>query len=146
MLRWLNRLQNGSPVVRVVLLASTTLAEFALVGPLAVYLGGRMGLAAAAVAAALCLAGAASALIAADLLRGPQSALQALLAGMAFRMGIPLGAGVALYVRGGPLAEAGVLHYLLVFYPVALTIETALSLPRNRQLSRPSQGAQNGAM
>ena len=32
------------------------------------------------------------------------------------------------HLRGGVLAEAGVLVYLLVFYPVTLGVETTLSL------------------
>ena len=44
---------------------------------------------------------------------------------------------VAIQFRGGPLAEAGFLYYLLVFYPVTLVVETVLSLPpRERATDR----------
>jgi hypothetical protein len=74
--------------------------------------------------------------MASHLLRGPKHALAALLAGMAARMGIPLAFGLAIHLQGGPLAEAGLLYYLLVFYPVALAAETALSLPPPGNLVR----------
>ena len=45
------------------------------------------------------------------------------------RMGVPLICGLVLQLRGGMLAQAGVLFYLAAFYPVTLTLETALSLP-----------------
>ena len=53
-------------------------------------------------------------------------------------MGIPFGVGLAIHLGGGPLANAGFLYYLLVFYPVTLAAETGLSLPSTRPpTSRP---------
>ncbi len=63
---------------------------------------------------------------------GPNSAWQGMLAGMLPRMAIPLGFAIPLHIHGGPLAEAGLLVYLVVFYPVTLAAETALCLPRRR--------------
>jgi hypothetical protein len=129
MISRLSHLRNQSATVRVVVLTALVLAVFAIVGPAAVVIGGPMALMAAAVAAALCWAGAAIALTTSRFLPGPSLALAALSTGMVARMAIPLAAGLALHLRGGPLAEAGMLYYLLVFYPVTLAVETLLSLP-----------------
>jgi len=93
-------------------------------------ISGGWGLAAAVVAAVCCWLGAASALAAAVLLADVAGGLAGLLAGMVLRMGIPLTCGLVLHLRNGALAQAGVLYYLLVFYPVTLAVEIALSLPR----------------
>jgi hypothetical protein len=145
MVTWLNRLQNLGLATRAVLLASAVFAAFAAVGPFAAHLGGPTALWAAAVGGFLCLAGATCALVAGHFLRSPHFAFQALLVGMALRVSIPLGIGAALYLRGGPLAEAGLLYYLVVFYVVTLTVETALSLPPGQRPGEPSPQASKGA-
>jgi hypothetical protein len=73
--------------------------------------------------------GAAIALLLSHQLRGPRYALHGLLAGMAARMGIPLGFALACQLHGGLLADSGLIYYLLVFYPSTLAVETFLSLP-----------------
>ncbi len=110
-------------------LGLTVLVLYALVAPVALYCSGSGGLRAAAAAGAVCLAGAMAALIVSHLLRGPKSVWYGLLLGMFLRTGIPLGAGVVMVLSGGTLAEDGVLFYLLMFYPVSLALEAALSLP-----------------
>ena len=111
------------------MLALAVLLVLVPVGLVAMFLGGGRALAAAVVAAVFCLVGATIALMASHLLRGPKNALAALLAGMAARMGVPLAFGLAIHLQGGPLAKAGLLYYLLIFYPITLATETALSLP-----------------
>ena len=69
------------------------------------------------------------ALVLSEPLRRPQYVLTLVHVGMMIRMGIPLAAALAVYFVGGPLADAGFLYYLVVFYPVTLTVETFLSLP-----------------
>ena len=125
------------------MLALAVLVVLALVGPVAVCIGGGMALAAAVVAAVFCLTGATIALLASHVLRGSKHALAALLAGMAARMGVPLAFGLAIHLQGGPLAEAGLLYYLLAFYPITLAAETALSLPPRRQPTSPTQAPSN---
>lgn len=127
-------LRNRSVPVRVAGLTSVTLLVFAIVGPVAFGLGGSMALAAAAVAAAVCLAGASIAIVASFALAGPSMALAALLVGMIARMAIPLACGLAVHLRGGPLSDAGFLYYLLVFYPVTLAVETLFSMPTQEPL------------
>ncbi len=105
------------------------LAVYAVVAPVAFSFSGARGLWAAAAAATFCLAGAGTALATSQFLRKPKYLLHGVLAATAARMGIPLTLGLICHIQGGPLAEAGLLYYLLAFYPVALAVETALSLP-----------------
>jgi hypothetical protein len=116
----------------VAVLWAAVIAFGALVAPVAAVLSGQAGVAACAAAALACLAGATVALIAACLLRGPAWAMYGLLIGMTARLGIPLAVGLAIDLCGHPLAEAGLIHYLLVFYPITLVVGTGLSLPADR--------------
>jgi hypothetical protein len=143
MAKWLDNLRNRGVAVRAAVLGAAVVCALALAIPVAAYLYGAAAILAATVAACLCLAGAAFALIVTDLLRGPQHALAALLMGMAARMGPPLIFGLAIQVRGGLLVQAGMLYYLLVFYAVALAVETALSLPPSRRPTAPTQVSSN---
>lgn len=129
MITSLSRLRNQSLVVRAAILAVAPLMVLLAVAPFALHYAGMAGLTAAAMAAGLCLAGAGPALIISDRLREPHKSLGGLLAGTIVRMGVPLILGLAIHFSGGPLAEAGLIYYLLVFYPVTLTVGAALSLP-----------------
>ena len=81
-------------------------------------------------------------------LRGPQQVLALVLVGMMVRMGIPLAAALTVCFCGGPLANAGFLYYLVVFYPVTLTAETFLSLPEREPMRRmfPRQRISSGEL
>ena len=61
--------------------------------------------------------------------------LQGFLAGMLFRTGLPLGAGIALN-RVGPLAESGIFTMILGVYLCALVVETILSLYLSQPAAR----------
>jgi hypothetical protein len=131
MVTWLdNNLRRLGLAARAAALVGMAVVAGAIAAPVAWRLGGWAGVAAAAAADGVCLAGGVVALICAHLLRGPRNALPALLTGMTARTGIPLIALLVAHLRGGPLAEAGLLYYVLVFYPVVLTAETILSLPQ----------------
>ena len=134
----LDRLRNAALPLQSAVLALVVVVVFGLVAPVAGSLKGVAGLTAAAVAAALCLAGAGVALLASRLPRGPNGAMVGMLLGMTARMGIPLGVGFLFHIRGGPLAEAGLLYYLLAFYPITLALETWLSLPASQPASQRS--------
>ncbi len=110
------------------LLVGAVLAAFPLVALYAYSVHGAPGITAAVVAAAICTLAATLALVSTALLRGPQAALYAVLFGMVFRLGLPLAAGIFLSNRGGPLAEAGVFGFIVVFYLLTLAVETPLSL------------------
>lgn len=118
----------GLPVKAIVLVLAV-LTVYGAVGPVAWFLSGSVGLAAAGLAAGVCLGGAAAALATSHVFRAPQHVLYGVLFGMAARMGLPLAAGLICWRQGGPLAEVGVLYYLLIFYPITLGVETVLSLP-----------------
>jgi hypothetical protein len=83
---------------------------------------------AAGVAAGVCWLGATLALVLLGCLRGPQAAIQAVLLGMLFRMGLPLVAGVVLSQRSAALQEAGFFGLVLAFYFVTLAAETPLAV------------------
>ena len=126
-------------VAQLAVLTAAVLLVYAGVAPVAAGLSGPHGLGAAAAAAGLCLVGAGLALVACRLFRDPKYALYAVLVGMLLRMGIPLSFALAVCLHGGPAAEAGLWVYLIVFYPVALWVETALSLA-SRDGQRPGGG------
>jgi hypothetical protein len=115
------------------------LVAFAVAAPVASRLGGPIALAAAATAAGLCLFGTGVALILTDRFRTPHGALTALWIGTALRTGVPFAAGMAIHLHGGPLARAGLLWYLLTFYPIALTVGTILSLPPTNRRPTPAR-------
>ena len=120
---------------RAALLASAVFIAFAAIGSVAGCIGGSSAVMAAGLAAASCWAGATAALAMAKVLRHPCNALERLLIGMTARMGTPLAVGLACHVIGSPLVGAGLLYYLLIFYPLTLVVETALSLPANQPLA-----------
>ncbi len=126
---WFAKLRRRGAAVRSVVLVGAVLLVYAGVAPVAGMLSGPVGLAAAAVAAGLCLGGALLALLTARRSADPSSAMLGVLIGMLMRMGVPLFSGLAIQVHGGRLAQAGLLVYLVVFYPVTLFVETALTLP-----------------
>ena len=121
------------------MLSTAMFAAFVLGAPVITRFGGSVALGAAALAAALCWAGATVALVLSHVLRGPSLALLALALATTARLGVPLLAGMLIHLQGGPLAEAGLLYYLLMFYPVALIVEITLSLPPHpRSTASPS--------
>lgn len=102
----------------------------ALVFPLFAWYGhatyGAYGLASAGVALGVCWLGAAMALLVVRLSRSAPAA--GLLGSIFFRMGLPLLVGIWLNSQGGPLAQAGVMGMILVYYLIALVVEVVLSL------------------
>ena len=118
---------------RETILGLVVLVALAVTGPIAFHLGGLTALMAASLAAGLCLAGAGVALIVSHRLQGPHQALATLFLAMTARMIVPFSCGVIIHLRSGPLAEAGLLYYLLIFYPITLAVGTALSLPKSQR-------------
>ena len=135
---WFKELRDRPLTAQLGVLGLAVAAVFAVVGPLAWSGRGMAGLAAAAIAAAICLLGAALALVACHKLRDPKYGLQCMLIGTLLRMGIPLGAALAVQAQGGALAQAGLLVYLIVFYPVTLGLEVFMSLPSGDRDGNPS--------
>jgi hypothetical protein len=125
----LANLRSRGVAARLIVLGSVVLAACALAAPVALRLGGSLGLAAAAIAAGLCLLGAAAALAVTDRLRASGKILATLWLSAALRIGVPFGVGMAIHLHGGPLAQAGLLWYLVGFYLIVLATGTILSLP-----------------
>jgi hypothetical protein len=129
MMIWLIKLREKSLVAKLALLAAAEVAAFAVASPIVWIVGGPLGLLAAVIAAVACLAGGALALVISNLFRNPQQAYAGVLLGMFVGMGLPLAVGIACQIGGGSLAYAGVMFYLLYFFPITLTVKTVLSLP-----------------
>jgi len=126
-------MSQKSLLFRTVFLGVTVFIATAVILPIGwVISGNRAGLFAGAAAGGACLLAAWLALFLSEPLRRPQHVLTLVHAGMIIRMGIPLGVALAVNFRGGPLADAGFLYYLVVFYPVTLTVETFLSWPEKQ--------------
>lgn len=141
---WLLRLRQSGFLVQSALLLAAVVVVYGAVAPVAAYLVGTDGLVAAAVAGGLCLLGAELALLLCRRYRGPKEVWKGALLAMLPRMGIPLAAALVLQLLGGTTARGGVLLLLLVFYPVTLTLETALTLPGNDEAQPASGVSRNG--
>ena len=90
--------------------------------------GNRAGFLAGAAAGGVCLLAAAVALTVSEPFRKPQYMLALVNVGMMTAWESPW-RRIGGTFRGGPLAEAGFLYYLVVFYPVTLAVETFLACP-----------------
>lgn len=121
------------------MLTLAMLATLAVVGVIAHARYGTDGIVAASVGAVICWVAGAVALSMLTILRGPKLALHALLAGMIFRLGLPLIAGTVLQKQNGSLAKAGVFGWIMVFYLVMLVVETTSSLKLVQQARRETQ-------
>lgn len=93
---------------------------------------GTAGVAAASIAAGVCLVSAAGALCVTAVLSGAQ-AVAGLLLGILLRTGVPLIAGMLISVSSRTLFEAGIFGFILVHYFVALAVETPLAVRVVRQ-------------
>jgi hypothetical protein len=113
----------------VCLVAITALA-YAIIAPLAYHLHGYDGLRAAGVACLVCLVGAVVALFVSDAFQNEKFAFAGVLVGTAARMVLPMLTCGAVCWRGGPLAEAGMAFYLVVFYMIILAVETWVAVGR----------------
>lgn len=123
------RVRGGSLGLQLAVLLGANGLMYAVIAPLGWLRFGPWALAAAAVAAAVCLAGGVPALLFSRLFRGKEVLVFGVLLAMGFRMAAPLAGVILLHLSGGPLAKAGFAYYLLAFYLVTLTVETALSVP-----------------
>jgi hypothetical protein len=116
-------------LARVLILAGVILAAYPVIAAIAAAQRGPQAWPAAALAAFICWLGATLAMLFTAWVRGPQAAMFSLLAGMLFRMGLPLMAGLLLSRRYAELESAGFFGLVLGFYLVSLVAETVLVLP-----------------
>jgi hypothetical protein len=133
---FLAELRQRSLAVRTTLLGMAVSAFAIGLLPVAASTAGWLGAVALATAAVACLLGASLALLISERWQPPEHVLIALLLGMLARMGFPLGVALSCLGGGRTLADAGLLYYLLVFFPLTLTIETMLSLPNRSTVDR----------
>jgi len=89
---------------------------------------GSIGIAAAAIAGAVCWLAASLALATVYLGQLLNNPIAGILGGMFFRIGLPLSIGIAIQQSHQPLASAGIFLMILALYLVALVAETVLSL------------------
>ena len=112
------------------ILTLSLLAVLPAAGPFAYASHGIVGIQATMIAAGVCWLGAfGGLLIVAAFLKQPSSGM---LFAMAPRTGIPFVVGLVLDRIGGPLANAGVFGWMVVFFLFALIVQTLLSLAMTR--------------
>ncbi|MDD4270237.1 MAG: hypothetical protein PHO07_01985 [Pirellulales bacterium] len=133
------RAVHGGFLVHGLLLYGATVAILLLVLPVAWVISGMEGVAAATAGGLLCFSGGLVAMAWNAAFPGPKLLIVRTLGGMLPRMGIPLLGGVVLQIAVEPLAEAGILLYLVVFYPALLSIEVYLSVMSVRVALRDSE-------
>ena len=109
-------------------LTATLLTAFPLFAWFGFQRSGQVGVAAAAVAGAVCWFGSLAALVLVARARDSAAAVSATLIGMFLRLGLPLITGIVLQQSKGELAQAGVFGMILCYYFVALLPETLLSV------------------
>lgn len=119
-------------MAKALLLAAVATVTYVPTASVAYLLGGSPGLLAATAAAGLCLLGAIVSLLIPWRIIAPTPAYEPIF-GMVARMGIPICGGLALHLSVAALASAGVLYYLLVFYPPLLAAQAWLCLPEKRR-------------
>lgn len=124
------RLAGLGVFAQAVVVAGVVLAVWLLVAPAGYAISGTSGVIAAAVGAALCLVGAVPAVTVSAFFHGPNAAMYALAVGMLARTLVPMALGVVVHLSVPSLAAAGMIFYLLIFYVVALVVETALTLAK----------------
>jgi hypothetical protein len=123
-----NKLRRLGLAAQLAAVSATIAGAWSLTAPVAYAVSGIDGLLAAAAAAGVCWLGAALALAAGRLFHGPSAALYAMTIGMLARTFLPLALGVVLQLNVPRLAENGMIFYLLIFYAVAMAVETTLTL------------------
>lgn len=126
---WICSLPSRSLLARLIVLAAVMLAAYGGVLCVVAGHGDTAGMVAASLAAGVCLASAAAALLISQRLRDPANGLAGILLPMATRTGVPLLLAMLIRFRGGGLVEAGLLYYLVGFYLLALAVEVPMSLP-----------------
>jgi len=122
-------------LAKALLLAAVATATYIPTALVAYLLGGLSGVLAATTAAGLCLLGAIVPVMIPSRLVAFTPACP-MLAGMVARMGIPICGGLALHLSVDALASAGMLYYLLVFYPPLLAAHVWVCLPKNSAHTR----------
>lgn len=133
-----------SIVERLACLAGVVAIVFALAAPVAYGEHATVGLRALALAAGVTFLGAVPAVVMASLRRGAPAAVAWILAGDAVAMGLPLVVGTVVSRGEGPVAQAGVFGWIVLFFLATLMAKTILIAPL-AQVSKPSVADAAGA-
>jgi len=121
-------------------LTAGVVVAFPLYASFGFYRFGMTGVVATAVAGFVCWIGAALALWCAAALQS-HSPIGGLLAGMFFRMGLPLVVGGLLHFNIPELARVGIFAFVLAYYFLTLILETFLAIrmiPHDRRVAKSS--------
>jgi hypothetical protein len=103
------------------------------------------GMAAVSLAAGVCLASAAAALLISAWLGTAANGAAAMVLPMMVRAGLPLVLAVLVRLRGRGLVEASFVYYLIGFYLLALMVELPMSLPRTVESKQSAAAESEGA-
>ncbi len=126
---WISALPSRSLRFGISMLATTTGVAYGGAVLLVDAVESPEGVAAASLAAGLCLVSAVVALVIGRMLPDPRIAATAMLLSMGVRTGIPLVAAMVVRLRFWGLVESGFVYYLVGFYLLALAVGLPLSLP-----------------
>lgn len=118
-----------SLVQRLACLAGVVAVVVALASPVAYSEQAMVGVQAVLVAAGVSLVGASVAVVLASRHRGSPTAVAWILAGDAVAMAVPLVSGTILSRQEGPLAQAGVFGWIVLFFLATLVAKTVLIAP-----------------
>jgi hypothetical protein len=117
--------------VRTAILSTVVFAAAAVILPTVWFFTRNLVAACSGAAAAIiCWLAALLAMMAGDRLGAAGQTMAYLVAGTMIRAGIPLMATVVVVFFGRPLDAVSFLYYLIVFYPITLAAEIAITLPR----------------
>ncbi len=127
----LGRIATAGPWATASLFAlATCLLLLVAVAPVAFLIGGVAGLKAASIAAAACLFLTVGAQLVELPLRGAIEPAFVSLLSMSVRMLLCMIFSLIIHLHGGPLAEAGAVLYLVVFYLATLVLEAWIAVAR----------------
>lgn len=110
-----------------VVITSAMLLSFAVLGWFGWVRYGVLGVKSAGVACGVCWIAGTIAMSSVMLFRDPRQAVQGLFLGMLFRLGLPLGVGLALTQSRSDLLRAGFLGMMIGVYQIGLFVETLLA-------------------
>lgn len=124
----LAKLYQAGLLARLGLIFSPMALLLAIFLPVGFVVSGNDGMWAVLIACGSCLAGGLLSTVIGTFFRGPEAALQELLMGMLFRMGVPLGAAMFVMDRAPAVQAAGFVYYLIPFFLVGLSVHAAIAV------------------
>lgn len=124
----LAKLHQAGLLARLAIVVAPLLLLAIVVVPIGYLISGPSGFAACSIAFVACLAGGLLSSALGMFFKGPGAALQELLIGMLFRMGVPLGIALLVITRFPALQDAGFVFYLVPFFLVGLAMHASVAV------------------